>query len=485
MRQRMRWAEGASFNIKVMLGRMLFGRWQEQKDVIARNEVTKQSSSEIATGSSNLRNDDQGRIWVKSRLTTAEKLEFIYLAPYYLQAAFFVVGTLSWFISEAVLHSPLPFWTSAFGWSLVFTNLLSLPLMNIIGLFLEESDERDYLGIFSFIALSYIVVPFQAYAAIKGFIEPQEGPWFRTPKTGLITDVLERSSFGKFFGNIFGKPQAVGSLSYAASDAAVVRSSLPTTNYQLQTKLAFASAYNPLRGNIGIKPRHIRWVGNVTLGIVIALSVLLSIAAPFIPQATSYASQPALKTVDQAKNQPEDRAQTQDGHSDQFESEITTPRAIQKTNSKGVQVEAIFHQEPRIRLKLDGREVEFETKTINGQNVHPNKSLIYQDKEVTYKEVLPNIDLKYTMTGDLLVEEVILHEPLAGGQKPIFERSEQSLNNVDIKVVYLNQATFGFYPQECPSTSSGQVECPEVFRLSAPFAKDAKGQVSNDLSFWH
>ena len=409
IRQRMRWAEGASFNIKVMFKRMLKSK----------------------------------------NLTGAEKFEFVYLAPYYLQAAFFVVGTLSWFISEAILHSSLPFWTAAFGWSLVFTNLLSLPLMNIIGLFLEESDERDYLGIFSFIALSYIVVPFQAYAAIKGFIEPQEGPWFRTPKTGLITDVLERSSFGKFFGNIFGKPQAVGSLSYAASDAAVVRSSLPTTNYQLQTKLAFASAYNPLRGNIGIKPRHIRWVGNVTLGIVIALSVLLSIAAPFIPQATSYASQPALKTVEQAKNQPEDRAQPQDGHSDQFESEITTPRAIQKTNSKGVQVEAIFHQEPRIRLKLDGREVEFETKTINGQNVHPNKSLIYQDKEVTYKEVLPNIDLKYTMTGDLLVEEVILHEPLAGGQKPIFERSEQSLKTTGIKVVYLGASTFAFYPNEC------------------------------------
>src|SRR3989338_10038588 len=198
-----------------------------------------------------------------------------------MKEAFFVGGTFYWFLAEAILGASLPFWTAAFGWSLVFTNLLSLPLMNIIGLFLEESDERDYLGIFSFIALSYIVVPFQAYAAIKGFIEPQEGPWFRTPKTGLITDVLERSSFGKFFGNIFGKPQAVGSLSYAASDAAVVRSSLPTTNYQLPTKLAFASAFRPLQGNYSIKPRHIRFVANFALAFILAVTVGMSLTAPF------------------------------------------------------------------------------------------------------------------------------------------------------------------------------------------------------------
>src|SRR3972149_7349771 len=30
IRQRMRWAEGASFNIKVMMGRMLFGHWEDK-----------------------------------------------------------------------------------------------------------------------------------------------------------------------------------------------------------------------------------------------------------------------------------------------------------------------------------------------------------------------------------------------------------------------------------------------------------------------
>src|SRR3989344_2008686 len=475
IRQRMRWAEGASFNVKVMLSRMLFGKWEVRSENMD-NEVgneTEPSNLSPQNPASHLQ-PLTSRQWVPSRLTPAEKLEFAYLAPYYLQAAFLVVGTLSWFLSEAVFQTRLPFWTAAFGWSLVFTNLLSLPLMNIIGLFLEESDERDYIGILSFIALSYIVVPFQAYAAIKGFLEREEGPWFRTPKTGLITDVLDRSGFSKFFGNIFGRPAGVPTLPAGRQ----------VTADGGRLALNLASAYNPLHGNISIRPRYVRWVGNLALAVIIAITVLMSVFAPFVPTTTSYASQLSLKTPEEAKK-PElatsgSKPASDSGH---FEQEITTPRVITKTNRGGVQIEAIFHQEPRVRLKIGGREVEFETKTINGQAVNPSKSLIYQDKEVTYKGVLENIDIKYTMTGDLLVEEIILHEPLTGGQKPIFERSEQSLNTIDIKVVYLNQATFGFYPQECPSTSSGQVECPEVFRLSAPFAKDAAGKVTNDLAF--
>jgi len=480
IRQRMRWAEGASFNVKVMLARMLFGKWEAVKSITGSKSTTGTTGNEGSIGAEACDTHDTldtrgtHRVWVPSRLTLAEKLEFAYLAPYYLQAAFLVVGTFSWFLAEAILGARLPFWTAAFGWSLVFTNLLSLPLMNIIGLFLEESDERDYIGILSFIALSYIVVPFQAYAAIKGFLEREEGPWFRTPKTGLITDVLDRSGFSKFFGNIFGRPAGVPTLPAGRQ----------VTADGGRLALNLASAYNPLHGNISIRPRYVRWVGNLALAVIIAITVLMSVFAPFVPTTTSYASQLSLKTPEEAKK-PElatsgSKPASDSGH---FEQEITTPRVITKTNRGGVQIEAIFHQEPRVRLKIGGREVEFETKTINGQAVNPSKSLIYQDKEVTYKGVLENIDIKYTMTGDLLVEEIILHEPLTGGQKPIFERSEQSLNTIDIKVVYLNQATFGFYPQECPSTSSGQVECPEVFRLSAPFAKDAKGQVSNDLSF--
>src|SRR3990167_7765943 len=135
-------------------------------------------------------------------LTTPEKLEFLYLSPYYLQAFFFLIGTVSWFISETLFPARLPFWTSLWGWSLVLTNMLSLPLMNSVGMFLEESEHKDYLGILSFITLSYIMVPFQAYAAVKGFIEHSEGPWFRTPKTGKITDIFTRGKFFRWIGGI-------------------------------------------------------------------------------------------------------------------------------------------------------------------------------------------------------------------------------------------------------------------------------------------
>ena len=202
VRQRMRWAEGHSHNIRKHFVEMLFGRWVEAIDSPASlretNAVSDEAISKIAASDSlpagrQARNDDN--TFLPSRLTTIEKLEFLYLAPYYLQSFFFLLGTLAWFISEAVLKVRLPFWTQVWGWSLVLTNLLSLPLMNTVGMFLEEAEEKDYGGILSFIALTYILTPFQAYAAVKGFLEKSEGPWFRTPKTGHITDTFKRGRF--------------------------------------------------------------------------------------------------------------------------------------------------------------------------------------------------------------------------------------------------------------------------------------------------
>ncbi|MEK7561241.1 MAG: glycosyltransferase family 2 protein, partial [Patescibacteria group bacterium] len=296
IRQRMRWAEGASFNIKVMFSRML----------------------------------------KSPNLTPAEKFEFLYLSPYYLQAFFFVVGTLAWFLSEAVFQSRLPFWTAAFGWSLVFTNLLALPLMNIIGLFLEESDERDYVGILSFIALSYIVVPFQAYAAIKGFLETQEGPWFRTPKTGLITDVFGRSGFGKFFGGLLGPKPPVAAAAMEGRPAAA-----PTLPAGRQVSADVGGlapslggmAFNVLRAdNFRIRPRHVRHIGNFALGLVVTVTVLMSLFTPFIPISTSYAQQPVLKTVDNSLEKTPNGSQQK---AENEEVEITTPRAVARTTKDG------------------------------------------------------------------------------------------------------------------------------------------------------
>ena len=121
-------------------------------------------------------------------VTPIEKLEFLYDSTYYLQAGLFVLGSVSWLVSEVVFHTHVPGWTALLGWSLLFSNVFALPLMNLGGLILEEAPARDVQGVFGALVLSFALVPFQGWAALKGLISKDEGPWFRTPKTGRVTD---------------------------------------------------------------------------------------------------------------------------------------------------------------------------------------------------------------------------------------------------------------------------------------------------------
>lgn len=136
------------------------------------------------------------------KLTLGEKLEFLYFAPYYLQSLLFLLGTGCWLLAELLGHN-LPFWTVLFGWSLLFSNLLALPLMSVTGLYLEGSALDDLTGVFSMVVLTYLLAPFQGYAALKGLLERDEGGWIRTLKTGSITDRILRVDLSGFFGSIF------------------------------------------------------------------------------------------------------------------------------------------------------------------------------------------------------------------------------------------------------------------------------------------
>ena len=153
VKQRMRWAEGHTFNVKKYF-------WP---------------------------------IMRSPHLTFREKLEWIYYAPYYLQSVVFAVGTVAWLGAEILFAQHIPNWSAVLGWSLVCTNILALPLMNLAGITLEGSIKRDVGGILSFIGLSNLLVPFQAYAALKGLFETEEGGWVRTPKSGVVTE-----AFGQF-----------------------------------------------------------------------------------------------------------------------------------------------------------------------------------------------------------------------------------------------------------------------------------------------
>jgi hypothetical protein len=99
-----------------------------------------------------------------------------------------VVGTLAWLLSEVFFHTHVPGWTATLGWALLFSNVMALPLMNLGGLILEEAPPRDLQGVLGAVVLSFALVPFQGWAALKGLLSQDEGPWFRTPKTGRITD---------------------------------------------------------------------------------------------------------------------------------------------------------------------------------------------------------------------------------------------------------------------------------------------------------
>ncbi|GHO85225.1 glycosyltransferase family 2 protein [Dictyobacter formicarum] len=236
IRQRMRWAEGHSFNVKKMFSKLLSS----------------------------------------PNLTLSEKLEFIYLAPYYLQAFFFLVGMFCWFMSEVIFKVSLPFWTEMWGWSLVFTNLFALPLMNMVGLFMEECEEKDYLGLISFIFLSYIVAPFQAFAAVKGFLEKEEGPWFRTPKTGRITDSFTQAKFYKFIKEMFRFP-SIGISQNQRNQLAFMHAA----NVMFQTDPYLKAPYTEFRRK--------KWRGISLLVTFLVMSIILNYFVLFVPVPNAHA----------------------------------------------------------------------------------------------------------------------------------------------------------------------------------------------------
>jgi len=120
-------------------------------------------------------------------LSFREKLEFLYLTPYYMSSIFLLVGTISWILAE-LLGARIPFWTAVFGWSLLLTNLIAIPLVNLTGLFLEYRASKGILGVIGFIPLMHALVVSQAIASLKGLVEKRESAWFRTLKTGKITE---------------------------------------------------------------------------------------------------------------------------------------------------------------------------------------------------------------------------------------------------------------------------------------------------------
>lgn len=371
VRQRMRWAEGHSFNVKKMFTSLIFSK----------------------------------------KLTSAEKMEFLYLAPYYLQAFFFLIGTVSWFISETLFPARLPFWTSLWGWSLVLTNMLSLPLMNSVGLFLEESEGKDYSGIASFVALSYIIVPFQAYAAVKGFLEKEEGPWFRTPKTGKITDILKRGSFYRFISAIL--PGKFQTLSSSLRNPTVS----PSFEFQMEKDGFYGRKvlseifslsgididYSPA-GIINVIKKGRKFIGNTAVVSVILISLLINTAARFTPSVS--ATDSTVKTIDQAKNQHE----SEDDGEEDGRMDLASPVIYTFPAKDGQQIEEVFHLEPKIRIKTATKEIEIATIGSEGLGSVSHNQPYKENGQIVYPEIFKGVDVRYTPTETGVTEDYILSE---------------------------------------------------------------------------
>lgn len=127
------------------------------------------------------------KVMLSEKLSLAEKAEFMYFAPYYLQSVFFILGSITWIIAEVGKRHP-PFWDQTLGWLLIVGNFLAVPFMGLVGIYLEGDLKEDYSGIFGFTLLSYLICPYQAYAALKGLFGRKESYWIRTLKTGHVTD---------------------------------------------------------------------------------------------------------------------------------------------------------------------------------------------------------------------------------------------------------------------------------------------------------
>jgi len=147
IRQRMRWSEGHTANVKKYIKKIL----------------------------------------TSSKVSLREKFELLYYAPYYLQSILFLVGGALWIALEITNPSRITDITRL----IVFFSFISIPLMNISGLFLEKSIRRSFKGVLSSAIMPFILAPFQAYSSFKGLLVG-EGQWIRTYKTGKITKLIGR-----------------------------------------------------------------------------------------------------------------------------------------------------------------------------------------------------------------------------------------------------------------------------------------------------
>jgi len=116
----------------------------------------------------------------------------------------------------------------------------------------------------------------------------EESPWFRTPKTGKITDVFKRGSFYRWIRGILpwagesslsAKLRPFPALAYSSSP-----SNLSPIAYSLSTNpyLSLATSHNTFQ-NFRIRRRHIRGVGKIAIVFLLVFSLSIGSIAIKVP----------------------------------------------------------------------------------------------------------------------------------------------------------------------------------------------------------
>jgi hypothetical protein len=111
------------------------------------------------------------------------------------------------------------------------------------------------------VLLTFLLVPYQAYAAIKGLLEPHEGGWHRTIKTGVITDIIDRLGLGKRMRRLAPKrkPRKIDLEKRLGTPAAKVWQRLP----------------KPVRNALGRAGRVLKPASGIAFGLVL-LAILIA-----------------------------------------------------------------------------------------------------------------------------------------------------------------------------------------------------------------
>ena len=131
--------------------------------------------------------------------------------------------------------------------------------------------------------------------------------------------------------------------------------------------LALSTANNRFE-SFKIRPRQLKWVGNLILVLFLSSTLILTSLAPFIPQRKVSASTSGklvtVESVMAGETKQEDE-----------QKEIDTPVAVHFDNPGAETLEMIFHKEPRVRIKIGQKEMEVTTTEIEGiGKAQPKKS---------------------------------------------------------------------------------------------------------------